>query len=222
MALNDGEKLYDNGEVKAKKPLYKRRWVWFLLSVVIIYGMFSSNEDNKLEANKPIESSEQEESNEEEPKEKESSTDSNADNSEVKEEQTLKQIIEETIIRTVKKDKIIDLQVNDNASTDGFDDKIVTVKIDETMNFTVNMTKKSILMDSKNIMKRLFENTEVSEVVLFWKLPFKDVYGNEKYDIALKVGVNREVADKVNWEDFDYNDFYKIAPTYWESNAFNK
>jgi hypothetical protein len=121
-----------------------------------------------------------------------------------------------------KKKRIIDLQVNDNAGTQDNNDKIVVAKLYADENLTENLTREGILLKSTQLFKELFNNQQISQVTLIWQLPLVDVYGNEKVDTVVKIGLNRETADKINWSNFNRNNFEAVASEYFVHPALLK
>src|SRR5690606_4973824 len=113
------------------------------------------------------------------------------------------------------------LQVNDNYGTAEEGDKFVFARLNADENMTNNMTRLSILMDTKKIFEHLFKVEGVSQAVLKWQLPLVDQYGNEQLGEVLRVEINKEIADKINWENFDYKNIPNISLDYFEHPAFN-
>lgn len=118
--------------------------------------------------------------------------------------------------------KIIELQVNDHLGTANEKDKIVVATLHANENLTNNMTKGGILLDSTNILKKLFTINKVQEVTLIWQLPLVDAYGNRKTEPVLKITMDKEKAAKINWANFDRNNLEVVANTYWEHPVLTK
>lgn len=49
-----------------------------------------------------------------------------------------------------------------------------------------------------------------------------DQYGNEKKDNVMKITLNRETLDKINYDNFLHNNLPKVANQYWEHPALSK
>lgn len=140
-------------------------------------------------------------------------------------EMTFEEKIVSAIVKAVNKttntnkDRIIDVQVNDNLGTELENDKIVLARLNASDNFSI---RKGTLLNSKKVFQELFEVPEVTEVTLFWYFTLVDKYGNEKDDVILKVSVTCDTASKINWDNFDFNNLPDIAEQYWEHPALKK
>ncbi|SFA56970.1 hypothetical protein [Anoxybacillus pushchinoensis] len=143
-------------------------------------------------------------------------------------EKTVDQIVKAIIYDEVGKKtnmgekRIIELQVNDNMGTDDTNDKIVIAKLYADDGFSNDSIRKKILMNSKDLFETLFKRKEISEVVLLWQFSMVDAYGKESVDTILKVGLDHETADKINWKNFDYNNFELVATQYYTHPALLK
>ncbi|NNV07764.1 hypothetical protein ETC03_15720 [Geobacillus sp. MMMUD3] len=132
-------------------------------------------------------------------------------------------VIEELGEKTnTDKKRIIDIKINNDAGTTDKNDKIVTVKLYADDNLTAKMLKSRALSDSKKVFEKLFQNNEVSKVLLIWEFTLVDKYGSESDGTILRVGIDRQTADKINWENFDYNNFETVAQQYFIHPALNK
>lgn len=132
-------------------------------------------------------------------------------------------VIEELGEKTnTDKKRIIDIKINNDAGTTDKNDKIVTVKLYADDNLTAKMLKSRALSDSKKVFEKLFQNNEVSKALLIWEFTLVDKYGNESDGTILRVGIDRQTADKINWENFDYNNFETVAQQYFIHPALNK
>ncbi|MGG3879624.1 hypothetical protein ABEU83_00855, partial [Bacillus smithii] len=66
-------------------------------------------------------------------------------------------------------------------------DKIVVITLEGDENLTNKMTKEGMLEDSTKVFPLIFENSEASEVVLSWRYPLVDKYGNKSEEIVYKI-----------------------------------
>jgi uncharacterized membrane protein len=143
-------------------------------------------------------------------------------------ELTIDELVHKAIVDAVGKktnmdnDRIIDIQVNDHLGTEEDNDYIIIAKLFANENLTANMTRKGILKQSTEVFEPLFSTDGVTEVVLMWHLTLVDAYGNEKDDTVVKVTLSKETADKINWDNFDYNNYTTIADDYWHHAAVGK
>jgi len=226
------------------KALFKRSFIALAVSLVgfIVFGMtteppkqtakgpkqeqqkekISNKQETKPAAAQPKEK-------QEEPKKEEVKKEEPAKKDEPKkQEKTIDEVVKEIIYDKVGKKsnmgekRIIELQVNDNLGTPDKTDKIIIAKLYADENLTTNMTRDGILMDSKDLFQEMFKHKEISEAVLMWNFTLVDQYGNESVDTILKIGLDRATADKINWENFDYNNFETVAQQYFIHPALNK
>ncbi|BCJ87674.1 hypothetical protein [Effusibacillus dendaii] len=130
----------------------------------------------------------------------------------------VRQVIVDTLGETANtgEPKIINLQVNDHLGTADGNDKIVVATLHANENLTNNMTKGGILLESTNVLKKLFTIDKVQEVTLIWQLPLVDAYGNKQTEPVLKITIDKEKAAKINWSNFDRNNLKNVVNTYWE------
>ncbi|EJS04904.1 hypothetical protein [Bacillus mycoides] len=76
--------------------------------------------------------------------------------------------------------------------------------------------------DTVSILKDLSNEKNISEITFFYKYPLIDAYGNEKKDTVMKINLNRDTLDKINFDNFSYDNLPKISNQYWEHPTFNK
>lgn len=190
------------------------KWAGIVLVVLIAIGIFFGGDDSTQTANDTSSTSTVENTNSE-------ATEESINN----EPQSLEDKINATIVNVIgektntDKESIIEIQVNDHMGTDDPNDKIVVAKLNGDENLTVNMTKEGLWMDTVNLMKKLFNLPEISEVALLWHLPLTDKYGNVEDEVVMKVTFTREIAEKINWENFQRENIPAIAADYFEHPA---
>ncbi|CRK80287.1 hypothetical protein [Neobacillus massiliamazoniensis] len=187
--------------------------VLFVLLIAVLLNGCGQNENGK-----PVESKEDKKATQTAAKPKE----------EPKKELTLDEKVTQDINKklgkdtNMKKKRIVELQVNDNLGTDEPNDKIVLLTLAGDENLSSKMTVKGMLMKSSDAFKEIFKNKEVSEATLFWKFPLVDTYGKETDENVIKIQLKKETFDKIEWKNFDYNNFEKIADQYWMHPALKK
>lgn len=134
--------------------------------------------------------------------------------------------IEQSIINTLGENtnmdspRIIELAINNHAGTDDPNDKIVIARMNANENLTSNMTRTGILNQSAEVFEELFLIDEVEQVSLMWFLPLTDTYGNVSPGEVLRVEIDREISERINWDNFDNANFRTIALQYTEHPAF--
>ena len=115
----------------------------------------------------------------------------------------------------MKKKRIVELEVNDHAGTEVEGDKIILLTLAGDENLSSKMTIKGMLMESNKAFQEVFKYKEASEVTLFWQFPMVDSYGKSKDENVIKVSLTRETYEKIEWKNFDYNNYEKIADDFW-------
>jgi hypothetical protein len=80
----------------------------------------------------------------------------------------------------------------------------------------------TLLDKSKDILEKLFQIDEVSEVQLTWDANLVDQYGKVENMPVLKIMIKKDTAGKIGWELFDVNKFKDIADSYWTHKAYEK
>jgi len=75
--------------------------------------------------------------------------------------------------------------------------------------------RKTLLMKTKDILKKL-EGKGVEFINIEWQVELVDKFGNAEYTPVMRLDFTKEILDKINWDNFDYNNLDKIADDYWE------
>ncbi|ERI05694.1 hypothetical protein [Aneurinibacillus aneurinilyticus] len=137
-------------------------------------------------------------------------------------EEQVKQAIIDTVGETANtgEQKIIDLQVNDNLATTVEHDKVVVAYLNADENLKNSMTKGGILIDSTNILKKLFAINNIEEATFIWELPLLDSQGNKQTEPVLKVTMTRKSAANIRWDNFNWKNLENVVDTYWEHTVF--
>lgn len=118
--------------------------------------------------------------------------------------------------------KIIDLKVNDHAGTLKDGDKIVIATLHGNDNLSNKMIKGGMQLASIKVFNTLFDLPDVEEVALLWQFPTTDSEGNSSLNTVLKITVTKATADRINWSEFDKDNFVKVADSYWEHPTLRK
>lgn len=100
--------------------------------------------------------------------------------------------------------------------------KIVLIYLKAQDKLTKSMIKKGMFIEANSILKNLQEREEISEIVIFWSFPLVDNYGNIEEGTILKVGISKETLDKINFDNFIYDNIPTIADDYFEHTALSK
>lgn len=114
-------------------------------------------------------------------------------------------------------ERIISLQVNNHVGTATEGDKIViaTLLADDAG----GSTKSRMQFQAIDMFKKLFTMSEIEEVTIIWQFPLVDTYGKAENKPVMKITIVKATATKINWENFDRNNFKKVANAYFEHTA---
>ena len=91
---------------------------------------------------------------------------------------------------------------------------------DEGLN--VKGTKEAQLYDATKVFPIIFKNDKVKNAMVTFQLTFTDVYGKEKEDDAYRIVLNRKTNDKIEWDNFNIDNFPVIADSFYTHPALNK
>ena len=117
--------------------------------------------------------------------------------------------IEEVILSVVKektnkkKDRIIKIQV--------YEDKKVNVHLNSNSYTSAN----NMLISSNDIFKELKKFNEAELINIIWHSVGIDELGNEQELEVVKVGLNKELLNKINFDKFNYANYKKHATNYF-------
>jgi chemotaxis protein histidine kinase CheA len=116
------------------------------------------------------------------------------------------------------------LNDKENIIENAFDESTgkITLIVVANENLTSGMTRTGILSDSTNVLEDMKKIPEVKSVNINVQFTMVDAYGNESLDDILKVVVSRESLDKINFENFNYDNLSTVADEYWEHPAFQE
>ncbi len=122
----------------------------------------------------------------------------------------------------VGKKNVESIQLNNNLGTEAENDKIALITLSGKDNLTNNMIKKGMWKDTTDMLKDIAKEKDISEVVFFWKFELEDTYGNKKNENVMKITYNRETIDKINFDNFSFNNIPTTANQYWQHPAIDK
>ncbi len=81
-------------------------------------------------------------------------------------------------------------------------------------NLTKGFIRDSIFMNAKEFIRKLYTDPVYSKIIechLFSYFKLVDQYGNESEEQVSKISLDREVAEKINWENMPYQKFIEIV-----------
>lgn len=90
-----------------------------------------------------------------------------------------------------------------------------------------NLTTKSIRSEIQGNIGKIFKgifnfDNTIYDVLISAYFPTVDAYGNEGDSKVMVIGIQRPTAEKINWENFDRENFPIVADDYWEHPLFEK
>lgn len=96
----------------------------------------------------------------------------------------------------------------------------VTMNADESL--STKSTKESMWIDTADALEAVHSIEEIKQIAIIWKFPMVDTYGNTESLEVMRIFVNRETLDKINYENFNYQKVPDIAFNYYMHPAFNE
>jgi hypothetical protein len=109
------------------------------------------------------------------------------------------------------------VEFNDDVGTSVAGDKVVLIHVKPA-----NTARATILDNSCKLLKNLQNRKDVGQVTLFWTGTLVDTYGSKSEEQVVKLTLNKAKLDKINFDNFVYNDLPGIADSYWEHRAMTK
>ncbi|AMR02334.1 hypothetical protein [Bacillus thuringiensis] len=124
--------------------------------------------------------------------------------------------IEKIVKKTIGIDDVESVEVNKNFDLPDPNNKVVLLNLK-------NANDKVLTWNgTTNILKKLSKEKEIQKVIFVWKAELTDTYGNKKSDPVMKMNIDRESLDKINFKNFDHNNIPNVVKDYWEHPAYNK
>lgn len=96
----------------------------------------------------------------------------------------------------------------------------ITLNADE--NLSTKLTKEGMWIDTVDALEALHSIDEIKKVGIIWKFPMVDTYGNTESLEVMRIFVDRETLDRINYENFNFQKIPDIAYNYYLHPAFNK
>lgn len=102
------------------------------------------------------------------------------------------------------------------------DETIATFKLNADENLNGDYTRKSILMDTKDLLEDLSDRGYSGNINVMWLLPLVDQYGNTNNSKVLSLDFKAEELAKVNYDNFNYKNLPDISDDSFVHPALNK
>lgn len=124
--------------------------------------------------------------------------------------------IEKIVKKTIGIDDVESIEVNKNFDLPDPNNKVIVLNLK-------NANDKVLTWNgTTNILKKLSKEKEIQKVIFVWNAELTDTYGNKKSDPVMKMNIDRESLDKINFKNFDHNNIPNVVKDYWEHPAYNK
>lgn len=192
-----------------KKPFYKKWWFILILVVIVIGAIGNAIEGDEKESSD--DKTKQEVSAK--PKEK-----TEEPSNEVKKEEATPKTPEERatafINKKLKEKTNTDKEriVSIGESNDSFE-----IVLNGDDNFTTNMMRTGMLSKTADVFEEVskYEDITTKDISIGWMMTLVDQYGNENEQRVLNIRLSKESLAKINWDNFNYDNFENIAETYF-------
>jgi len=79
----------------------------------------------------------------------------------------------------------------------------------------------TLRVDTK-MMEILFENPNVEKCTFETSIDTSDAYGNKEKKVVLKISVNRNTHEKINYDNFDSENLWKISDYRWRDPSISR
>lgn len=102
----------------------------------------------------------------------------------------------------------------DNLAGDG---SLMSIHFNADENWGPTWSRDGAVDDAIDVMKKLFQNyPNLKTITMFAYFPTMDKYGNEEYNLGLKMMLNKGTAQKINWKNMFPDNFKNILDDYRE------
>ncbi|GAB0170564.1 cell envelope integrity protein TolA [Lysinibacillus sp. CTST325] len=130
-------------------------------------------------------------------------------------DKTIKDIVYGVLGKTnnMKKDTVNDIQYVES-------DKGVIIALNASENFTTNMTKRGMWLDSKKVLQPLSKVDGLETIIIHWHYPLVDTYGNEKDVLVMAFEVDKATLNKIKWDNFLTDNVPNVVNNYFEHAVF--
>lgn len=100
----------------------------------------------------------------------------------------------------------------------------IAIEFVADQNLTNDMTRKGIWIDAIKIFKAIIpeSESEINKITLKPYLTLTDQNGNESIDNVMIIGLKRKTWEKINWDNFLYDNLPNVIDNYWEHPALSK
>lgn len=187
--------------IETKKPFYKKWWVITIAVFFVLSIIAALTDDGTTEA--------------------------------IEEKEVVKEVKKEEV-KVVKTPDVITAEfIKKNFGTNknekkkavvstSFNNGIVEGVALEVTYWSPETAKKEFLKNTKDYMEEMKALKEVVRATLVIQVPLTDKYGNVKNGEVMRVMMNRETLDKIDFENFNADNLASIADNYYEHKALSE
>lgn len=95
----------------------------------------------------------------------------------------------------------------------------VMIKYNADEGYSSSSTRKDIIYTSSQMFKTIYKETgkEIMQAGIFAYYPLTDKYGNNSDEVVYKCTLDKETADKVNWDQNENQLFSQTLPNLWSA-----
>ncbi len=192
-------------EIKREKvPFYKKKW-FIAIAVIFLIGSCSSLLGEKDEQVTTTEPKTETIISETENKKEEVSEEEKEDISSLTPEERIQEYAKEVFQEDL-------IEIKNHTGNESLGRIVLVTKFSEGA-LTGNLEVKSFLMKASSYLEKI-KDEDFESVFLGLEANFVDAYGNTSPSNAVKMEINKEDVDKINFENFDYNKLPVIAETF--------
>ncbi len=214
---------------KEKKPFYKKWWFIAIIALLVIGAIGNALESDESKQKKEDDKLALEQKKEDDKLAiEQKKEDDKAKAQKIAKEKKAAMTPKEKVVKIVtdklgktnnsKKDRIVEADVFEPG--DGTRNIILTMNASE--NLTNNFIKRSMWMDSVDILEPLSKTEGLKNISIEWLYPLTDQYGNTEDKRIMMLNISKETLDKINWEDFNNENLPNVSTEYFEHPTLNK
>jgi hypothetical protein len=114
-----------------------------------------------------------------------------------------------------KQERIIKIEYSDTT-------KLYTLHLMGDDNFTKNMMKRNMEIKAMDFFNEIYKDDRADRFTILFFMPIVDQYGQSSIGKVMQIEFNKEIANKINWENKSLINLSEIAEEYWSHPAINK
>lgn len=198
-----------------KKPIYKKWWFWLLVVLVVgAIGNIGAEEEQAQPKDEPAVATPEKKAEAPEKVEPETPEENKkVEEPKIEEPKTPKEIIEPVATKSFS--KVNEVSYNKESGA-------LSIKAIGKDNLSNSWIKDGIMIGIVDTAEQTSKLNDVNSLEFDILLPLVDQYGNEKDGSVVKVTLNKETLQKINFDNFKIDNLKNIADSYWEHPALSK